>query len=58
MKQSHILGVKLLKEVHFQVTEYHKTSHIFFPYAQLKKKNVVSFYKYALITLGKVKNQI
>ena len=57
MKQSHPQRVKLLKEVHFQVTEYHKTSHIPFPYTQLKKKNVVSFYKYALIASGKVKNR-
>ena len=38
MKQSHAQGMKLLKEVHFQMTEYHKTSHIPFPYTQLKKK--------------------
>ena len=55
MKQSHTQGVKLLKEVHFQVIEY-KTRHIPFPYTQLKKNNVVSFYIHAFIASGKVDN--
>ena len=37
MKQSHTQGEKLLKEVQFQVTEYQKTSHVLFPYTQLKE---------------------
>ena len=37
--------MKLVKEVHFQETEYCKTSHILFPHTQLRKK-MWSVFKY------------